>query len=165
MLVLPEGRDALAKLTLAILDYAMHDPPMRLTKQVIFYVDEHGLPTQQKDSVGTVSAAIPINERSEGLLSMSRRKSALEQQLKSQLDSVEAALSSGSTKSPQTEALVAERTSLMGKLEYLKSKANIEGLSNQFIPRDQTLLGPSTPGPIAPSILQYNQLLNQINNN
>ena len=56
---MPEGRDELAKLTLAILDYAMHDPPVRLTKTVEYYIDEHGLPTTSKEAVGKVTPALP----------------------------------------------------------------------------------------------------------
>jgi hypothetical protein len=163
--VLPEGRDALAKLTLAILDYAMHDPPVRLSKTVEFYVDEHGLPTTQKDSVGWVSASIGINERNESLLNISaKEQSALEQQLKGQLENVEDQLRELdlSKNSPAATTLLEERRLLTSKLEFLKNQANLEGLDNEFIPRDQTLLGPSTPGPISPNLLQYNQLLNQI---
>ena len=44
----PEGQDELTKLTLAILDYAMHEPPVIHTKQVEYYLDSYGLPTEQK---------------------------------------------------------------------------------------------------------------------
>ena len=165
--VLPSGRDELAKLTLAILDYAMHDPPVRITKQVVYYIDEHGLPTNKNDAVGTVTANIAINERNESLLSLpAKEESALEQQLRSQIDFIDAELQKADkTKSAsEVNTLLAERKALAAKLEYLKTKANVEGLSNEFVPRDQTLLGPSTPGPIAPNLLQYNQLLDQINN-
>jgi hypothetical protein len=161
----PEGRDELAKLTMAILDYAMHDPPVRLSKAVEFYLDEHGLPTTQKDAVGKVSAAIGINERPESLLNISaKEQSALEQQLKGQLEYVEEQIGEMDlTKStPGLTTLLEERRLLLGKLEFLKNQANIGGLENEFIPRDQTLLGPSTPGPISPNLLQYNQLLNQV---
>ena len=43
--VLPEGQDQLTKLTLAILDYALHEPPVKRTKQVDYNIDEYGLPT------------------------------------------------------------------------------------------------------------------------
>ena len=53
----PEGRDELTKLTLAILDYALHEPPVKRTKQVDYYLDEYGLPTtSQTLAVGKVTA-------------------------------------------------------------------------------------------------------------
>ncbi len=67
----PEGRDELTKLTLAILDYATHDQPQRLTKQVVYYVDARGLPADQKDAVGTITAQVAINERNESVLNTS----------------------------------------------------------------------------------------------
>jgi hypothetical protein len=163
--VLPEGRDQLSKLTMTILDYAMHDPPVRITKEVTYYIDEHGLPTTQNASVGKVMANIGINERNESLLNLGAKdESALEQQLKAQLDYVDQKLDAvGRDKNtPEIQDLLSERKMLAAKLEYLKTQASIEGLKNEFIPRDQTLLGPSSPGPISPDILQYNQLLNQI---
>ena len=162
----PEGRDELAKLTLAILDYAMHDPPVKLTKEVVYYIDEHGLPTTEAESVGKITANVAVSERPESLLNLpAQEESALEQQLKAELDYVEEQLAEVDLKtqySPLVDKLLAERRALNAKIEYLKTQANIQGLSDEYVPRDQTLLGPSAPGPIAPSILQYNQLLNQI---
>jgi hypothetical protein len=162
----PEGRDELAKLTIAILDFALHDAPVKLTKEVVYYIDEHGLPTTENQSVGKVTANIAINERPENVLNLpSQEETALEQQLKAELEAVEEQLAEVDVKtpySPLVEKLLAERQSLNAKLEYLKTQANLHGLSDEYIPRDQTLLGPSTPGPIAPNLLQYNQLLNQI---
>ena len=106
----------------------------------------------------------------------------LEQQLKAQLDYVEqqiADMGHAEDNAPQTSKRKAagrrqrqtvpapasvdrRRKQLTSKLEFLKNQLNIEGLENEFVPRDQTLLGPSSPGPISPNILQYNQLLNQI---
>ncbi|HEY5315552.1 MAG TPA: hypothetical protein VIK18_23680 [Pirellulales bacterium] len=163
--VLPQGRDELAKLTLAILDYAMRDPPVRLTKEVVYYIDEHGLPTTQHESVGKVTANIAINERNEGLLNLPpKEESALEQQLKSELAGVESQLErlGMNSKTPQVEDLMAQRKLLTSKLEYLKTQVNIQGLTHEFIPRDQTILGPSTPGPISADLLQRSQLLYQI---
>lgn len=173
--VLREGRDELAKLTLAILDYAMHDPPVRLTKQVTFTIDEFGLPTDDKNSVGKITATVPINERPENLLYMAPREaSALEQQLSSQLEGVNKQLQDelakpqartggeGGRGSPVLQDLIDRRNVLSAKLDWLKRQVDNQGLNNEFIPRDQTMLGPSAPGPISPQILQYNQLLNQI---
>ncbi|HWA98260.1 MAG TPA: hypothetical protein VG713_07190, partial [Pirellulales bacterium] len=68
--VLPAGRDGLTRLTMTILDYAMNDPPVRLTKDIVYYIDEHGLPTNQLEAVGTVSAKVAIDERPEALLNI-----------------------------------------------------------------------------------------------
>jgi hypothetical protein len=82
----PEGRDELAKLTIAMLDFALHDPPVKLTKEVVYYIDEHGLPTTENQSVGKVTATIAINERPENVLNLpNHEETALEQQLKAEL--------------------------------------------------------------------------------
>jgi hypothetical protein len=60
--VLPAGRDELAKLTLAILDYAVNDPPTLRSKQVVYYIDKKGAPTTSELSVGTVTAVVNIDE-------------------------------------------------------------------------------------------------------
>jgi hypothetical protein len=67
-----EGRDELTKLTLTILDYALRDPPTRLTKNVTYYIDSMGLPADKDGAVGEVSAQVAINERPESLLNMPR---------------------------------------------------------------------------------------------
>jgi hypothetical protein len=66
--VLPEGRDELSKLTLAILDYAINSAPAGLSKQVVFYIDEYGLPTSRQDAVGQVTANVAIDEQPASLL-------------------------------------------------------------------------------------------------
>ena len=68
--VCPEGRDGLTKLTLAILDYAIHDQPRMLTKDVTYYVDALGLPTGQRQGVAQVHATIAINEDPAALLNI-----------------------------------------------------------------------------------------------
>jgi hypothetical protein len=67
--VLPEGRDELTKLTLAILDYAINSAPTGLSKQIMFYIDEYGLPTNRQDAVGQVTANVAIDEQPASLLS------------------------------------------------------------------------------------------------
>jgi hypothetical protein len=66
--VLPEGRDELTKLTLAILDYATNSAPAGLSKQIMFYIDEYGLPTNKQDAVGSVTANVAIDEQPASLL-------------------------------------------------------------------------------------------------
>ncbi|HEV3261198.1 MAG TPA: hypothetical protein VG013_30375 [Gemmataceae bacterium] len=63
--VLPGGRDELAKLTLAILDYAVNPPatpPGAPTKEVSFYIDKDGRPAARDKAVGTVKATIHLDE-------------------------------------------------------------------------------------------------------
>ena len=66
--VLPEGRDELTKLTLAILDYAINNAPAGLSKQILYYIDEYGLPTTRQDAVGAVQANVAIDEQPASLL-------------------------------------------------------------------------------------------------
>ena len=66
--VCPEGRDELTKLTLAILDYATNTAPAGLSKQIMFYIDEYGLPTNKQDAVGSVTANVAIDEQPASLL-------------------------------------------------------------------------------------------------
>ena len=61
----------LTKLTLTILDYALNSSPVGLTKQVVYYLDEYGLPTTQNLAVGQVAASIAIDEDSASLLNTS----------------------------------------------------------------------------------------------
>ena len=67
--VLPEGRNELTKLTLAILDYALNNAPAGLSKQILYYIDEYGLPTTKQDAVGAVQANVAIDEQPASLLS------------------------------------------------------------------------------------------------
>jgi hypothetical protein len=69
--VLPEGQDQLTKLTLAILDYAQNGPPVGLNKTIVFWVDEYGIPTEQKLAVGSVTATVGIDEQPASLLNTS----------------------------------------------------------------------------------------------
>ncbi len=66
--VLPEGRDELTKLTLAILDFAINSPPTELSKQIMFYIDEYGLPTTKQNAVGAVAANVAVDEQPASLL-------------------------------------------------------------------------------------------------
>jgi hypothetical protein len=66
--VLPEGRDDLTKLTLAILDYAINNAPAGLSKQIMFYIDEYGLPTTRQNAVGQITANVAIDEQPASLL-------------------------------------------------------------------------------------------------
>jgi hypothetical protein len=62
--VLPGGQDELAKLTLAILDYAVnppHLPPPPILKDVTLYVDKNDQPVTSAQAVAQIRATIPAN--------------------------------------------------------------------------------------------------------
>ncbi len=62
------GRNELAKLTLAILDYATNVPPVKPTKEVVYYIDTAGRPTTSVKSVGKVTAVITIGDAHRNIL-------------------------------------------------------------------------------------------------
>jgi hypothetical protein len=146
----PEGRDELTRLTLAILDYALHEPPVRLTKEIIYYVDDLGLPTLQKDAVGTVRATVAINERSEALINISAADELrIEQQLDARLKALRARLAEvqaaskakpdekpapgGAAKGSSEESQLLDAIDLVEhKLQFLDSQLNHGGIREQF---------------------------------
>jgi hypothetical protein len=138
----PEGSDELTKLTLMILDFALHDPPSRLMKQVTYNIDEFGLPTDKQRAVGTVTAQIAINERNQSLLSFPRTDEARVQELlEGQLQVVRQKLADPQYKVDHP-ALLTEEASLERKIEYLKEQLRVGGLKEEF--------SPVGPAPIAP---------------
>ncbi|MGO8688231.1 MAG: hypothetical protein ACLQLG_01235 [Thermoguttaceae bacterium] len=147
----PEGRDQLTKLTLAILDYAMHDPPTKLSKTVIYYLDEYGLPTNQKQAVGQVTASIGIDERNESLLKVPRGDEArLEQYLNYRLKAImdrEAA----ARDSAERKTLIEEEQLVRSKMDFLHEQLRIGGLKEQYYNRT------SAPGPSAIPLLDLYQ--------
>lgn len=58
--VLPNGRDDLTKLTLAILDYALHEAPAPKERQIVYYVGLNGQPTTHDLAVGQVTQSISV---------------------------------------------------------------------------------------------------------
>jgi hypothetical protein len=59
--VLPDHRDELAKLTLAILDYATNQPAI-LTKEITYNIDENGNALKgDKKSIGSVKVTVPYS--------------------------------------------------------------------------------------------------------
>jgi hypothetical protein len=141
--VLPEGQDELTKLTLAILDYALHDPPGKRSKEIVYYVDEYGLPTTKQNSVGTVTANVAIDESPEGLLKMSQgEERALLDLLDYRHQHVKERLLA--TSSPEEQkALLEESRMLEAKLDFLKHQMRSGGLREQYFPRSPISTGPS----------------------
>jgi hypothetical protein len=141
--VLPEGQDELTKLTLAILDYALHDPPAKRSKEVVYYVDEYGLPTTKQNSVGTVTANVAIDESPEGLLKTSQaEESALLNLLDYRHQHVKERLSV-TTSSEEQKALLEESRMLEAKLDFLKNQMRSGGLREQYFPRSPISTGPN----------------------
>ena len=66
--VLPGHQDELAKLTLAILDYAINQPPPVPTKQVVLYLSKDGEPATASTAARTITATIPTYIPSTSLL-------------------------------------------------------------------------------------------------
>jgi hypothetical protein len=156
----PEGRNELAKLTLAILDYALHDPPTLRTKQVVFYLDEYGLPTLQSQAVGTVSAAINIDENNVSLLSTASSTAdaaRLEQVVSARLlvinqriEQLAASKLSDKASSDERLRLVTERDSLEHKLQFLNEQFRTGTLKEKFYP-------PATSGTgVGAPLMQFN---------
>ena len=154
--VLPEGQDQLTKLTLAILDYAMHEPPVKLTKQVVYNIDEYGLPTTSQRSVGKVTANVAIDERVEGLLKVDQADEArIEQFLDYRHKHVKDRLAT-TTNSEERKALLDEDQMLQNKLDFLHEQLRTGGLREQYYPR--------SPYPAGPNLLQLDMYQNILPN-
>jgi hypothetical protein len=148
----PQGSDELTKLTLAILDFALHDQPQRLGKSVTYYVDELGLPTDRNKAVGTITAQIGVNERSESLLDLPREDEVrLLEQLEGQLSLVQQKLVDPAFRE-QWGGLLIQQDSLQKKVDYLNEQLRVGGLKEQFYP-----VGPA-PGSSYPPLLNYQNL-------
>jgi hypothetical protein len=139
--VTPEGRDQLTKLTLTILDYALHDPPTKRTKQVEYYLDSYGLPTTQKLAVGKVTAIIAIDERPEGLVKQEREDEVrIEQFLDYRHKHVKERLALA-TNSDEIKALLEEDQMLESKLDFIHDQLRTGGLKEQYYPRSTAPTG------------------------
>ncbi len=141
--VLPEGRDQLTKLTLLILDYALHDPPVKRTKEVSYSIDEYGLPTTLQRSVGKVTAQIAIDDRPEGLIKKDREEEVRIEQLldyrhkrvKERLETV--------VNTDERKALLDEDQMLEAKLDFLHDQLRQGGLKEPYYPLPTAPIGPN----------------------
>lgn len=149
--VLPEGREELTKLTLAILDFALNNPPTLRTKQVLYYIDEYGLPTQQARAVGTVTAVVNIDERTGSLLNNSSGEQArLEQIIKARLQVINENLARLEANkhlddkfiADQRTHMLAERQALEQKLQYISEQFRTGALKEKYYPPSPS----TTPG-------------------
>jgi hypothetical protein len=141
---------------LAILDYAMHEPPVKRTKQVDYYLDEYGLPTTSQRAVGKVSASVAIDERVEGLLKIDQADEArIEQFLDYRHKHVKERLATV-TDPVERKALLDEDQILQNKLDFLHEQLRTGGLREQYYPR--------TPFPTGPNFLQLDMYQNTMPN-
>lgn len=161
--VLPEGEEYLTNLTIAILDYAQNSAPAPVTKQVTYYLDENGLPTTQKQSVGQVSATVTVDEVPFSLLTTPKQAEAqTDIQVQQQLRDVEAEMNKledprrafGEADKIRYRELVREAATLRRKLDYLRNQLKSSGLKTQYVR--------PAPRPEAGGILQLRQDLNAI---
>ena len=128
----PEGRDELTKLTLAILNYALNSPPTQRQKEVVYYLDEYGLPTTDSTSVGKVTATIAIDENNVSLLNTSRRDEArIEQQLDYRLKTMRDRLAA-SQDAEEKKDLREQSQRLVAKLDFLHEQIRAGTLKEQL---------------------------------
>jgi hypothetical protein len=133
----PEGRDQLTKLTLAILDFAVNNPPTPLNKTVSYNIDAFGLPTTSSASVGSVSATVGISEHPESLLNTPQIDAAhLERLLELRLRNIRETLAK-SNDANERQTLLAEVPILEAKIDYLQQQLRYGALKKQY----------SAPGP------------------
>lgn len=138
----PEGRDGLSKLTMAILDYATHEQPQKLTKDVTFYVDALGLPTGQRQGVAQIRATIGIDDDPTGILKLSDQQEVhLEQELQDRVRRLSAMLEK-TTDPAQRKSINDDIEDAKQKLYFIDHQLSSPGLKNYFM----------TPGaaPVAP---------------
>ena len=154
--VCPEGQDQLTKLTLTILNYALHDPPVKRTKEVVYYLDEYGLPTTQQRSVGKVTATVAIDENVESLIKTGQADEArIEQFLDYRHKHVKERLAT-TTNPEERKSLLDEDQMLEGKLDFLHDQLRSSGLKEQYYPR--------APVPAGANLLQLDLFQNTMPN-
>jgi hypothetical protein len=129
------------------------------TKQVLYYIDEYGLPTTQTQSVGSVTATINIDEKDASLLNGSTTEEArLEQIVKGRLQNVNDQL----TNWPDTKAELGDRTArdahgrllkqqdaLNQKLQFMNEQFRTGALKQQYLP-------PVQNAPVGSLLLPFN---------
>jgi hypothetical protein len=138
----PDGRDDLTKLTLAILDYALNTPPVKRSKEVVYFVDEFGLPTTQKDAVGKVTAQVAISERNESLLATPPAEALRnEQLLEGQIQIVQRRLAEA--KDPvERQRYLDALGALERKLEFVKQLLRTGALKEEYYPGSAAPIAP-----------------------
>ncbi|HEX3999007.1 MAG TPA: hypothetical protein VHX65_10685 [Pirellulales bacterium] len=151
------GRDQLARLTLAILDYAQNSAPVHATKTVTYNIDQFGLPAPKKEAVGTVSASVNVDEQPESLMNIPESDAVqIEQTLLSRLSADQDSYRRlANQNSDQGKHLLDEITYIQQKLDFLKQQLKAGPLKQQFVPGPQQ----QTPNGLLQLQLYQNTLL------
>lgn len=68
--VLPGGSDELSKLTLTILDFALHDAPTKANKSVTFHLTRHGELTTAANAFADVSGQLSADQANDFLMTL-----------------------------------------------------------------------------------------------
>ncbi|HEV3415559.1 MAG TPA: hypothetical protein VG056_02045 [Pirellulales bacterium] len=154
--VLPDGRDELTKLTLVILDFALNGSPVKRTKEVVYYIDELGLPTTIKDSVGKVTAQVAVTEHDESVLASTPQDAfRIKQILEGDLQNAQKRLAAA-TDPTERKAFLDEQATLERKLEFLEQQIKVGTLKEEYLPGS---FAPSPPFSVIPGLqLQQNTL-------
>ena len=148
------GRDQLTKLTMTILDFAVNAQPVPVTKQVVYFIDQDGLPTTQRQAVGMVAANVRYDECPESVVYVDEKSAVnLEQFLQGQEQALEKQiidieeLPSGQSKEGTKEylrSLLDQQRVLKAKLEFLKLQLDSGGLKHPY----ETIQPPQPSGGI-----------------
>ena len=118
----------------------------------MYYLDAYGLPTTQATAVGSVTAAIGIDESNEALLNTPRPDEArIEKFLDGRLRSLREVLAT-SQDAEQRKALLSQIQLLQDKLDFLHERLRSGGLKEQYYPRT-TISG--VPHPWDSATTQY----------
>jgi hypothetical protein len=178
-----DGRDELSKLTLTILDYAINSPPVPIQKQVLYYLDEYGVPTTRNEAVGMVTASISADEQPARLLNIAQTDELrIEQKIKNRLRQIDIEMATfkciasfrpqGGAGAPNNrqdqpcielesfeiekyKRLLKEQEMLSNKLQYLGEQLGTPGLKNPYVPAGPA---PTVTSPFLPFNLQNNTL-------
>lgn len=163
--VLPGQSNELAKLTLAILDYALNPFPSEVQKSVSYYIDGRGLPTTCDAAVGVVSANIGLSESNESLFSLSKADGVdLRDKLQKQLEEINRQIGDAQ-KADNTillSHLLSQRQLIQSKLDFLEYELpRLGGAKHNYVggPSAGSVGSPSGPGSF---ILQLNQAQNAL---
>jgi hypothetical protein len=153
-----DGRDELTKLTLVMLDFALGNTPVRRSKEVMFYIDELGLPTTQKDAVARVTAQVAINERNESLLATTPADALRNEQiLEGQIQIVQRRLAEARDPAERQKYLE-EQAALERKLEFVKQQLKVGNLKEEFYPGS---IAPIAPFSVIPGLDLQQRTLTQ----
>lgn len=171
------GRDELAKLTLAILDYAVHDDRQLPAKEVTAYLSANGVPATSSTAAYVVKATIGAHESSASVARADLPSPAVTQSLQSQADALRETLRSELNVKPgrplnlstrmqalaQSERTAAEKQAVEETFsEYQSLRRDIQALNRvELAPPLEPLPQQLTPVPNT-NLLYLQQQLNTV---